>query len=348
LTGTLSEEAGAAGVRLALLEATNKAAVLFAAGGAAAGAVSVRVTVLTRGLQRGIAMTKLKTVLTALLSAGVIGMAAGVTLRLLAAEQRGRPAPTAPSAERARKVPAKTDQETLQGAWSLVAAEGGPGKASLDELKRIAGKMELTGGKVVWTQGGDAKDATFKLGATREPKEIDIDLIGEAYRGIYKLDGDRLTVCLSRLPVKRPAAFAARAGSKFPMLLVYQRSSTSDRARLQGTWTVATHEIEGDKSDRHGYKGSKVLFAGDRMTIEKPGKPKQDSTIRLDPAANPKAIDLTPLGEKKKGPALAGIYLLEDDTLKLCLPTVPGRKRPTDFASTPGHWQVLVLQREKK
>jgi hypothetical protein len=59
-------------------------------------------------------------------------------------------------------------------------------------------------------------------------------------------------------------------------------------------------------------------------------------------------VDFTPLGEKNPGAALAGIYLLEGDALKLCLPTVPGRKRPADFASTPGHWQLLILKREKK
>jgi uncharacterized protein (TIGR03067 family) len=132
------------------------------------------------------------------------------------------------------------------------------------------------------------------------------------------------------------------------MLLVYQRSDASDHARLQGTWTVTTHEIEGDRSDTHGYKGAKVLFAGDRMTIEKPGKAKQEATFRLDPAASPKAVDLTPLNQQNQGATLAGIYLLEGDTLKLCLPNLPGRKRPTDFASTPGHWQVLILGREKR
>ena len=65
-------------------------------------------------------------------------------------------------------------------------------------------------------------------------------------------------------------------------------------------------------------------------------------------AATPKAVDLTPLDGENKGAPLAGIYLLEGDTLKLCLPTLPGRKRPAAFASTPGHWQVLVLAREKK
>lgn len=84
------------------------------------------------------------------------------------------------------------------------------------------------------------------------------------------------------------------------------------------------------------------------MTIAKPGKGKQEATFRLDPAASPKAMDLTSRSEKGQGKTLAGIYLLEGDKLKLCLPTLPGRKRPTDFVSTPGHLQVMVLKREKK
>jgi RNA polymerase sigma-70 factor (ECF subfamily) len=349
LATALSEEARAAGVRLALVEATNTAAALFAASETAAdGVVSARVAALTRGVERGMSMTKLKTMFAVLLTASVIGSAAGLTLHLLAAEQDGRPKLAAPGAERPKEAPAKTDQEKLQGAWSLVAAEGGPGKASAEELKRIAGKMEFAGGKVVWEHSGDAWDATFQLDTTREPRTIDIDLVGEAYHGIYQLDGDRLTVCLSRLPGERPAAFAAKAGSRFPMLLVYQRSDASDHARLQGTWTVTTHEIEGDRSNKHGYKGSTVVFDRDRMTITKPGKGKEEATFRLDPATSPKAMDLTPQSEKGQGKTLAGIYLLEGDTLKLCLPTLPGRKRPADFASTPGHLQVKVLKREKK
>ena len=91
-----------------------------------------------------------------------------------------------------------------------------------------------------------------------------------------------------------------------------------------------------------------ATFDGDKMTLEKPGKGKQEGTFRLDPAASPKAVDLTPAGEKNREATLAGIYRLEGDTLKLCLPTLPGRVRPTEFASTPGHWQVLVLTRERK
>jgi hypothetical protein len=54
LTVALFEEAGAAGARPALAEATNTAAVLFGEGEAvAAGAVSALVAALTKGVQGG-------------------------------------------------------------------------------------------------------------------------------------------------------------------------------------------------------------------------------------------------------------------------------------------------------
>jgi uncharacterized protein (TIGR03067 family) len=132
------------------------------------------------------------------------------------------------------------------------------------------------------------------------------------------------------------------------MVLVYQRTAALDHARLQGAWTVTAHEIEGDRSGEHGYKGGKIIFAGDKMAAQKPGDGRQDATFKLDANISPNALDLTPLEEKSDAAALTGIYRLEGDTLTLCLNNVPGRKRPADFASTPGHRQVLVLQRAKE
>lgn len=348
LASALTEASGAAGVRLALLEAVKTAAAGMAAGEAVVGVVSPRVLALTRAVQRSLSMKKLKVMFALLLTVGLITTAAGVSLRLPAAEEQGEPTRDAAGGERPMESPTNTDQEKLQGTWSLIAAESGPGRASGDEVKRLAGKMDFAGGKVVWEQGGDAKDAAFQLDANREPKTIDFDIIGEAYRGIYRLDGDRFTVCVTRVPLERPTAFATQIESKFPMVLTYQRSNVSDQGKLEGTWTVATHEIEGDRSDTHGYKGSKVTIAGDLMTIDKPGKGTQEATIRVDPASSPKSLDLTPLREKKPGATLPGIYRLEGDTLTLCLPTIPGRVRPTAFTSTPGHRQVMVLERAKQ
>jgi uncharacterized protein (TIGR03067 family) len=121
-----------------------------------------------------------------------------------------------------------------------------------------------------------------------------------------------------------------------------------DAEKIQGTWTILSMERGGEKGPEDEIKNTKVVIADGLITIEEFKKPRKEekATFKLDPAKNPKTIDITP--ERGKEGVALGIYELKGDTLKLCF-TKPGGTRPREFASKAGTEQMLiVLQRDKK
>jgi RNA polymerase sigma factor (sigma-70 family) len=346
VAAALSHEASAA-LPATLFHATVEAATLFAADqAAAAGAISAKVYVLTQGTLRTMFMTRVKTAALGLLAAGVLGATAlwGVYGLFAGQTQAQRQAPARPAAQ-AKEAPRASDMERLQGAWTLVAMESAGKKASEDEVKTTGGTLECAGDSVLVRQEGESRTAGLRIDSTKTPKQIDF-VVGrnEVHPGIYRLDGDTLTICKSHPPMERPTEFATKAGARWPMLLVFKKSGESDRAKLQGTWTVAESEVGGKPAAKRAT--DKFVFSGDKLTIHLPEGKKEEVAVRLDPFAKPRAADLTALGGERKGDTILAIYALEDDTLRLCLSWE--ERRPTEFSAPRGRrMQMIVLKRHK-
>ena len=80
------------------------------------------------------------------------------------------------------------------------------------------------------TQRGDQVlfDSTYILDASKEPKQIDMigtegELKGKPALGIYKLDGEKLTLCYTMPGKERPAKFESPAKSGI-YLIEWQRA----------------------------------------------------------------------------------------------------------------------------
>ncbi len=104
---------------------------------------------------------------------------------------------------------AETDQEMLQGLWAIVkTVEDGK------EKKGIVGGVEIVGHKLVMTSALGESECTLALDTTKTPKWVDISSAkGEKTRGIYRLQGDALTLCLVPSDKARPTEFASKPGS---------------------------------------------------------------------------------------------------------------------------------------
>ena len=120
----------------------------------------------------------------------------------------------------------KTDRDKLQGTWQPVSVEQG-GKAKEDKEHRL-----LFDGDTFTIKKGDQVFAkgTFKVDPDKKPKAIDFmitegDEKGKTARGIYKLEGDKLTWCSAQPGQNdRPKEFATKDTQN--LLVVLQRAKS--------------------------------------------------------------------------------------------------------------------------
>jgi uncharacterized protein (TIGR03067 family) len=119
-----------------------------------------------------------------------------------------------------------------QGAWAVTSFVR-EGKASPKELVASIVRV-VEGDHVVWKRDGKSFAGTaVALDPSKDPATIDVipdggPSRGERVLGIYKLDGDTLTICMADPGRDRPRAFEAPEGSK-QTLMTFRRRDRSHR-----------------------------------------------------------------------------------------------------------------------
>jgi uncharacterized protein (TIGR03067 family) len=111
---------------------------------------------------------------------------------------------------------AKEELKKLAGTWRMVSGEQ-DGKALPEEVVKGA-RLVIKGDRHTVRVGGDTLAGTHRLDPSEEPKAIDATdtegpYKGKTIRGIYKLEGGRLTVCFAGPGKARPKAFTTRSGT---------------------------------------------------------------------------------------------------------------------------------------
>lgn len=116
---------------------------------------------------------------------------------------------------------------------------------------------------------------------------------------------------------------------------------------LQGTWKLVAGEIGGRKMTKEEVGKSKLVFKGDHYKVRRGNGPKVTGSVSVDPAKDPKTIDITDSEGPNKGKTLLGIYALDGDELKECF-AAPGEARPTKFATQTGTTQFFHVWKRVK
>ena len=116
------------------------------------------------------------------------------------------------------KPDAKADKEKLRGVWKVVSAK----KAGNDLGDQIGVTVKFDGDEFTMPEGDQAE---LKLDPTKQPKQIDVVPLngkgkGKTLSGVYKLDGDNLTLHFGLDGQERPAGFEASGET---VLLVLER-----------------------------------------------------------------------------------------------------------------------------
>lgn len=112
----------------------------------------------------------------------------------------------------------KQAQQQLQGEWKIVKAEAG-GKSAPEE-KISETKVFIAKNKLTFQRGERKEDVVFTLDPSKQPHHIDISPPGKEKKveGIYKLEGDVLTISFTRGGGARPKDFTSPEGTKISVL----------------------------------------------------------------------------------------------------------------------------------
>src|SRR5262249_16179448 len=122
---------------------------------------------------------------------------------------------------------AKTDKEMLQGTWRLVETHKHGKKVDAKDIPINPHRLLIDGSKIETklTKGGGDR-GEFELNTAATPKEITITWLIQ-WRGIYKLDQNRLTICFNPDNGIRPDEFRTAADSG-RVLFVYERAKEKE------------------------------------------------------------------------------------------------------------------------
>jgi uncharacterized protein (TIGR03067 family) len=120
-------------------------------------------------------------------------------------------------AEPVRLDPTQDDAARLQGAWAIdsVEVEGNP--FAMEKLSDA--RLFVHGQRYSFRFNGIELEMTYRLDAALTPKAIDLIVTdgpnkGKMFRGIYKLEDDRFTICRTTEPEEdRPTTFSTRRNS---------------------------------------------------------------------------------------------------------------------------------------
>ena len=118
------------------------------------------------------------------------------------------------------------DQEKIQGKWKIESSK----RDGEDSQGRVGDTDIFDGDKLTIESKGISQpiEAKFKLDSAKKPAEIDVVIKvkdgGLAWSGIYKLEGDTLTICWAQnsRDEKRPSDFNCKKGDG-RVLFVYKK-----------------------------------------------------------------------------------------------------------------------------
>jgi uncharacterized protein (TIGR03067 family) len=118
-----------------------------------------------------------------------------------------------------------------------------------------------------------------------------------------------------------------------------------DAAKFQGTWAIESAMADGKEIPSEVFKTFKMTFKGDTYTVVM-GQEKIEGTFRIDPAKDPKWIDIFPDSGPDRGKTQLSIYTFDGDKLKIC-GSMPGKERPSNFDTKDKPGQTLLILRKQ-
>lgn len=121
-------------------------------------------------------------------------------------------------------------------------------------------------------------------------------------------------------------------------------AARKERDKHQGVWNVVSFVSDGVASGPELVKSVTRIVEGDHVVWKRDGESFAGTTVTLDAAARPPAIDVLPDGGPRRDEQVLGIYKLEGDDLTICM-AAPGKDRPKELTGAKGTGQTLMTFR---
>jgi uncharacterized protein (TIGR03067 family) len=125
-----------------------------------------------------------------------------------------------------------------------------------------------------------------------------------------------------------------------------QGETKEDSDSVQGTRLPATAELGGKMFPDEVRKTIKLVVKDEKYMVTV-GENIDQGTIKLNPAAKPKELDITGTEGPNKGRTILAIYERDGVTMRVCY-DLSGKDRPKGFSTQPGTQLFLVTHRLEK
>lgn len=235
--------------------------------------------------------------------------------------------------------PSETDRQKILGTWRVLDANFyGVSLEEKELLTYMPFEFEDTKARI--TYEGQLLETGYAINPDAHPKQIDLFTDDLVLQGIYRLDGDILTICLptSGSQADRPTEFKSDGENHQNALLTLKREGFRDqeidniREKLRGEWTVLSHhtgEVENENWKTYKYQivpaHNGILF---KLWAGQTGVPETFQWIptfyKIDSTQNP--IRMTEMDSE--GNSIGhGIIQLKKDQMVICF----GETAPDNF-----------------
>ncbi len=249
-----------------------------------------------------------------------------------------------------------SDEDSLTGTWRVVYSEDSGRAAPAESLRPI--RFVFTKDQLIMEMNGSKQSSTYKLGTSTNPKTMIVTQEGHTSLAIYDLQDDMLRICMSQKNGEQPTAFDSQSDSSNILLILerispvqldkraggeQKKETLDDSNAILGKWNVVFSKDSGKTAQPEMLRNVRFEFTKDNAITEI-GRQKQNWDYTLDKSTDPKSIDL-----KVNGHTVTGIYDLQGDTLRICMPENQ-KGRPTAFESRPESVNdiLVVLTRAKR
>ena len=271
----------------------------------------------------------------------------------------------------------------LEGSWSFASLEIEGERISAAHTQHA--RLLIDGDRFRMESPGANYEGVFNIDVEHEPHHIDIEFVegpeaGKWNFGVFRLEGDRLHICLDMRGKERPQAFTIAAGSGHAYEVLHRETRSRPEnvqggtrseapslpdagadpagsddfafvdcealARLGGEWSAVEIVRDGLSLPGAILKTARRSAKRNEITISVGGQVIIHALVRVNDRETPAQIDYFNLAGPARGRVQLGIMEWRNDAVCFCMGAAD-QARPTTFESKPGSGLTLSVWRKK-